>query len=364
MTPQPDLFRKDLIIELRTTPHGGRSVFARRSIPANTVIHTTDGPFAYVIYNDFRKEICTSCYAYAFTSKLRTWSIKSSQGGTTAVFFCSEHCRETWEKDAMGRMIVEVHDSLAKAFRSVKKGKSNIPSPCDLDTALGEPEITKESIDKTWAAADKFIGSKSILAAYCTTTPLEDMELEIARFIASAIVQRYIIDSASGPKSKMDHIPTPTYDLWESFLQLQDNELANIGSRPHLLPIHIRIYAFLSFVLPAHLKSYVQSTVRAVLARDPGNSFGIWEGEGGEEMFGWGMWTSASYFNHNCTPNVQKTRQGRSLHFTTVHAVEEGAELYINYVDVILPHREREQNLRESWFFSCTCQRCCTDSQL
>ena len=40
--------------------------------------------------------------------------------------------------------------------------------------------------------------------------------------------------------------------------------------------------------------------VRAILGRDPGNVFGIWEeGEGEEsEMYGWGAYVFGSFFNH------------------------------------------------------------------
>ncbi|KAH7928374.1 SET domain-containing protein [Leucogyrophana mollusca] len=348
-TPIVNSFLGNPLIDLRSTAYGGRSLFARCSISPNTLIHTSYAPYAHVVYNDFRKEICAQCFAYAFTSNLREWSTKWSKDGAATVFFCSEECRKAWKQDVVGEIIAEVNGALRKAARAVKKSKGKVLSP---GVGAMAEAITQKDIDKAWAEADAFVCSKSTLATSHAAPFLEDMELEIARFVASAIVHRYVTDHPGASAITTDSGSRLDQASWMSFLQLQDNELPNVHSRPYILPIHLRIYKFLSFALPAHLRPYAPTTVRVVLARDSGNSFGIWEGEGGEEMFGWGMWASASYFNHNCAPNVRKTRQGRTLQFTTSRVVEEGEELCISYVDVDQPRNERVTALEERWFFT------------
>ncbi|EGO01216.1 hypothetical protein SERLA73DRAFT_179334 [Serpula lacrymans var. lacrymans S7.3] len=142
------------------------------------------------------------------------------------------------------------------------------------------------------------------------------------------------------------------------------------------------------------LAAYVQTSemVRAVLARDPGNAFGIWElgqsvrsyldgvearderkeYEGStmdsKEMLGWGIWPEASYFNHSCNPNVVKKRIARNLVFITTSVVQEGDELCIAYVDCdeiqtteideFAAGEKRRELLRKWWFFGCACSRC------
>ncbi len=50
------------------------------------------------------------------------------------------------------------------------------------------------------------------------------------------------------------------------------------------------------------LRTYVEKSefIRAVLGRDHGNVFGIWDMaiQGDSEMLGWGMYVQGSYFNH------------------------------------------------------------------
>jgi SET and MYND domain-containing protein len=127
---------------------------------------------------------------------------------------------------------------------------------------------------------------------------LEDMELEIARSLASAIVHRYVFDRHL---TNFCSSTITTSDPWTAVLDLQTGELSNIRLRPYVLLAHLRVYAFLCHSLPKHLRQYVPTT-RALLARDTGNAFGIWDGDDREEMLGWGVWVSASYFNHSKNP--------------------------------------------------------------
>jgi len=209
---------------------------------------------------------------------------------------------------------------------------------------------------------------------------LDDMELEVARFVASAIVRRYIEDTTlSSPPPTPAPPPASTQHLWHTFLHLQSNELAQHLTTPGLLSSHLRVFAFLRWVLPKELRGYVErgETVREVLAREVGNSFGIWDrgvgsvcdgngdGERGE-MFGWGIYISASFFNHSCDPNVRKEALGRGYVFYTARDVEAGEELCISYIGgecATQGLEERRKSLKESWFFECACVRCVTEER-
>lgn len=293
------VFDSDCYIELRTTPHGGRSLFATRDIPLGTRIHTSLAPLAHVIYKDYRREVCTQCFAYSASdlappevAQSRAWSVKWSPGpGASAAWFCSENCKKVWEQDETGPLQVQLDAILTKAqAASRRKGKSMNDISLSLDP---KEDITQEKIDQAWKKMEVLATSKAHLAAYCSALDLEDMELEIARYLASAIVRRYVSERRHAV-SEHAGMRSP----WSHLLHLQDNELANVGERPYLLSTHLRIYAFLCNALPKHLKPYV-SSVRDVLARDTGNAFGIWDGDRRDEMLGWGIWTSASYFNHS-----------------------------------------------------------------
>jgi SET and MYND domain-containing protein len=170
-----------------------------------------------------------------------------------------------------------------------------VPTPDDganggLDIAL---KVTQATLDAAWAAAE---------CETATVIQLDEMELEIARFVSSALVQLHAASVS---------------DTSQAILTLQENELPHAHQRPYILPIHIRISQFLRAALSCipEMRMYVSvdgagnGWVRQILSRDAGNSFGIWEqpreGDYKEglqdelEMFGWGIWADASFFNHS-----------------------------------------------------------------
>jgi SET and MYND domain-containing protein len=289
------------LIDLQTTPHGGRSLFAIQPIARGTNIFACEVPFAHVIYKDYRREVCAQCFAYAASTSRsigdpRTWSTRSSMRATAeTVWFCTDECKVTWESGVIGPLIADVNALLGKAkiatrSQSAKDGYDPILQ--NIPTA----QITQDHIDKAWAGIEELVSSRTRLSSYCSTMNLEDMELEISRSVASAIVQRYVFDHRLANLTTSSVISSP--DLWAEVLDLQSSELSNVSLRPYILTAHLRVYAFLCHSLPTHLRLYVL-TARNILARDTGNAFGIWDGDSRDEMLGWGLWVGASYFNHS-----------------------------------------------------------------
>mmetsp|Transcript_9327 Transcript_9327/g.9170 ORF Transcript_9327/g.9170 Transcript_9327/m.9170 type:complete len:228 (-) Transcript_9327:14-697(-) len=72
-----------------------------------------------------------------------------------------------------------------------------------------------------------------------------------------------------------------------------------------------------------------------------------------------GLYTEVSAMNHSCAPNVVLIFSGSEVTLRTIRAVEDGAELFISYVDVcISPKAKRCQRLRDQYKFDCSCERC------
>ncbi|KAJ7677956.1 hypothetical protein DFH06DRAFT_1167484 [Mycena polygramma] len=330
------------------TWYGGRGLFAVQDIQKGTLLHTCASPYASVIYRIFRKEVCGLCFAYAFDARRNAWNVKLEAG--SGVWFCSEACRDDWVRDEnVGQLITATNAAVDRLARSMDKRAAG-----DI-VALASPVklMTQEILDLSWVAAE---------SAPLTTDNrpgsapgLDEMELDTARFLISAIVRRYIQDSAD---------TAPLFNSWTDLLELQDNELQLIHGRPHALASHLAIYTFLRRVVLAVpvLAPYLATSemVRAILARDPGNVFGMYEmnEEGDSEMLGWSMYVSASYFNHDCAPNVRKERAGRALLFYTTRDVALGEELSINYIDLKDDVAERRKQLSANWYFDCVCERC------
>ncbi|EPQ53510.1 SET domain-containing protein [Gloeophyllum trabeum ATCC 11539] len=76
----------------------------------------------------------------------------------------------------------------------------------------------------------------------------------------------------------------------------------------------------------------------------------------------------AALFNHSCAPNaviVFPTHGSSSVNIrvVTLRDLHPGEEVLTAYVDTTLPRRERQQALRETYNFTCTCELCVSEEK-
>ncbi|KAJ3784779.1 hypothetical protein GGU10DRAFT_333651 [Lentinula aff. detonsa] len=309
----------------KTTPHGGRGLFATTLIPKDTLLMSTS-PYASVVYRRYRKEVCAQCFSYAYEFNRNTWKVKYELDGSSS-HFCSEICKDEWQsRHNVDNLIAIANAALDRQEKTMKKPRStretqNVSFPDSTAT------ITMVEIDSAWKKVEETTINVVL------KEPLDELELDTARFLASAIVRRHLETTTS---SSPDSCTTGT---WSQVLQLQDNELVYTQARPYALASHLCVYLFLRralwFNIPI-LRPYLETsdTVRDLLARDQGNAFGLFEVAGDSEMLGYAIFNLGSYFNHDCSPNVRKERQGQSMAFYTMRDVQPNEELCINYIDV------------------------------
>ncbi|KAH7877397.1 uncharacterized protein C8R40DRAFT_1040767 [Lentinula edodes] len=332
----------------KTTHYGGRGLFAKISIPKDTLLVSTS-PYASVVYRRYRKEVCAQCFSYAYEYNRNTWKVKHEFDGGSS-YFCSDACKEDWQSTQnVDNLVAKVNAALDRLEKTMKKRfakeSENVSPPSSTST------ISMADIDSAWKRAEE----TSINAA--SKESLNELELDTARFLASAIIRRHL--EVIYPSSS-NELTTGT---WSQALQLQDNELVYTQGRPYAIASHLCIYRFLRsalwFNIPI-LRPYVESsdTIRALLARDQGNAFGLFEVVGDSEMLGYAIFSAGSYFNHDCSPNIRKERQGRSMLFYTKRDIQQNEELCINYIDIEDVVNVRRESLSKDWFFDCSCQRC------
>lgn len=67
-----------------------------------------------------------------------------------------------------------------------------------------------------------------------------------------------------------------------------------------------------------------------------------------------------SMLNHSCAPNVFHPRSGKQQCCITIRPVKRGQQLFISYLssDDTLTIEQRQQKLKSSWGFDCTCECC------
>ncbi|KAF5368345.1 hypothetical protein D9758_002427 [Tetrapyrgos nigripes] len=299
--------------EKKKTFYGGRGLFATKSIPANTLIHTALSPYASVIYREYRKEVCAYCFAYAFESNRNAWNIRHEKEGS-GVWFCSNECKDLWEREEnVEGMVIQMNISIDQMDRRLKKAQSRahpiseggdqtslyLSSSHSLDKV-----ITQDFLDSTWRSVESRKGTLE--------EPLNDLELDLVRFLTSGLIRRCLEHrSPEQHYDPLDHDgpPKPNHlhaaGTWSGFLDLQDNELNYIRAEPEVLDRQIRAYIFLRMVAIPMLKPYVRTAefVRAILGRDQGNAFGIFEIDG-DDMMG-----------VHVTMRCQRTRSPKSFLF-------------------------------------------------
>ena len=106
------------------------------------------------------------------------------------------------------------------------------------------------------------------------------------------------------------------------------------------------------------------------------NGFGLWSDLlllGGEhndtgsdsgtpqhgECFAHGLYPTASFFNHDCSPNVRRSIAARGrLVFAAARDIAPEDELTISYVDPAWPRSQRVCHLLENYYFTCCCSKC------
>ncbi|KAF9447360.1 SET domain-containing protein [Macrolepiota fuliginosa MF-IS2] len=438
MSPEPSP-----CFSIAPTPYGGRGAFASKHIPKDTLILSCEAPYASVVCRKFRKEVCAWCFSWSWeVARKGNWSISvplepqrvvngstprknvTGNGPNGGVWFCQEKCRNDWIDDGedmeldsdTGHAGVRglVNAALERCLTTMEKGKTRPrTTPASNGIELGwvsflqtledlesGDDISPTFLEDTWERAEqlssfsrsstptvkdvvRISGRENAKMVPLSPTILSEFELDTARFVLSGLLRRCIsLSHTATSLANETSISTNSAGAWLDVLDLQDNTLLHVQSKPHILASNVRVWAFIKFVVHSastevrslsektkHLVQVLKKSVdsphdtRAILGREHGNVFGIWDmaPEGVDsEMLGWGLYPFGSYFNHDCEPSLHKKRQGRVMEYYALRDVCAGEELCISYVDNDEGVDQRRKALRE-WFFACGCLKCKTE---
>ncbi|CAG8525034.1 7277_t:CDS:2 [Acaulospora colombiana] len=314
-------------IEKSPAEGAGLTCFATKSLPNDEIILQTHEPVASVIVSVFRKEVCSWCYAYGFGA-IHKFKLQTPNGRGVA-WFCQPSCRDAWREsigDGGWEAIVAFEQGLKATGGDTPRSEN---SPCSLT-----------EIEDTWERALK--EGKKVLttrqtkphSVLKTSRMPPEVDLDDARFILSGLI--------SFSKSQ---------ESLRQVLRLNPSMKPYTSSR-NTLRAHVAIYHYLLSVLPLAspiLPLTTPSNIIALITRDEGNTFGIWDQTlAGHELFAYCLYPIASYFNHSCEPNVSKDQIGRVYEFRAKGEIAPEAELNVSYLGVAgdtLSYRERQQKL-------------------
>ncbi|KAI0091785.1 hypothetical protein BDY19DRAFT_932230 [Irpex rosettiformis] len=360
-------------LEVKQTPFSGRTYHSNCALTPGSCILDIATPYADTIYKHFRTEVCAECWRY--DGGRRTFLTMRDLGENAGLFFCNDQCKASW-LGREGEELVELLSGLETARRRKQQGKDK---QTDAQAILKLEDI-EQYIVGAWDVARRDTMRVKLVRQW-KTLQLDDFEADIARYVLIALYHyARELDSqgldAPGSCCSSSHVRFGMAS-WDDFSALQSGEQQQISKFPELVNDHVHIYQVLhsrfGTLLPPdcvsptrkRLKELITiENVRKALSVDPGNSFGIWEVPITEESegLGFGVYPIPSFFNHNCSPNVRKERDGRRLRFVTTRDVALGEEVCISYGHVeAMGLEQRRKELMDGWFFCCQCSQCMTE---
>ncbi|XP_058021382.1 N-lysine methyltransferase SMYD2 isoform X3 [Ahaetulla prasina] len=72
------------------------------------------------------------------------------------------------------------------------------------------------------------------------------------------------------------------------------------------------------------------------------------------------IFPDVALMNHSCCPNVIVTYKGTVAEVRAVQEIEAGDEIFTSYIDLLYPTEDRNDRLKDSYFFTCDCRECFT----
>lgn len=326
--------------DIKRTTYGGRGCFASTHIPKDTVILQTGRPVGSAIAKAFKKEVCTWCFAY-HDGKTMKHKLQNK------IYFCSESCLSEFCKDDTDGLLTKALISFDDVYAKNECQVDDYDLPEDFEDASAFRE-------NTWSETLKWdlMISKTKATKRARFIPkLSKDDYAEAKYVISVL--HTLNQGEQGPLAK-------ELELFET---LESSEQQKVKKYPYLSTAYSNIFKFLRITCPeAYQKFITPTSVCDIIGRNLTNAFGIWSPTLAEdeerEYLGFGVYPSASFFNHACSFNVKKTRQGGSYTFTTTQDILPGEELCISYgISKDDDLKTREAALAE-WFFKCGCSRC------
>ena len=102
------------MLEVRQTQYGGRAYFATKDIPVGTTVLLEASPAVVTVYDEFKKEVCVTCFAYRNGSNLKVLVGLTSRA-------CSEACKEAFLASPNAHEIQALWDAVQRQKPRHKK---------------------------------------------------------------------------------------------------------------------------------------------------------------------------------------------------------------------------------------------------
>lgn len=278
-------------------PKCGRYLVATRKIVAGECVLQAE-PYLYSIQYKDRQKFCENCMKEITSSY-------SCLGCENQVFYCSKKCQEEHR---------QLHELECAAYQK-----------------LGYMVSMEE---------EKFSEGTGYSLVFDPKT--RDENLTTLRYGIKLLAKKYA----------EEHFKLNGKYKYEDLLRLYSpRKLIHSQEKRELL---LELSQLVNFLVDEELRIPVEELVD-IFCKIECNQFAI-VGSETERMNGYGVFPSASLFNHSCTPNCQLVEIDRKMNFFTVRDVEENEELTFSYVRLKTTNKRRKSHLLDTFCFECECE--------
>lgn len=350
--------------QVSETKYGGKGCFSYEHIPKGTEILVSN-PLGFTISKDFKKEVCLNCFKY---NNGRTMKAKYSLPNFKSqyIYFCSEECVKEFKAHDESEVFLSALLNLDKYYS--KYNTDDDPEPINVN----DKEFVF-TIKEKWSEVNQWVEriNQTKKTKWDQFIPkINESEYLEAKYVLSVLHQYYITDKHD--PHEPDERFIQDYELNDAmiiettlFSYLQSSEILKVLKFKNLLQSYINIFKFLKLTCPPNYQKFIDPlTVRLIIGNNLTNAFGIWTLEAGDKEFlGFGVYPSASFFNHSCEPNIIKKRINNQLHFVTLRDIKKNEELCIDYGNYLNETFEVRRKQLNEWFFLCGCTRCQRESK-
>ncbi|KAH0550734.1 histone-lysine N-methyltransferase SMYD3 [Cotesia glomerata] len=172
---------------------------------------------------------------------------------------------------------------------------------------------------------------------------------------AARMLARIIIKLNQGAKNERGYYTDTKYRTFNDLMSHEESIKKNIKKMEHFTSLSMVLLEF----LPKEIIPEPRELLR-IFGRMSVNSFNILDTD--MTSLGVGIYLGPSILDHSCKPNATAIFEGTKLLIRTLCDLEslDWSKIFITYIDLLKDTKTRREELNQSYFFWCECERCNT----
>ncbi|XP_008559896.1 uncharacterized protein LOC103580056 [Microplitis demolitor] len=170
---------------------------------------------------------------------------------------------------------------------------------------------------------------------------------------AARLMARIIIKLFQMGKNERGYYTATKYRVFNNLMTHAEDIKKNVKKMEHFTSLSMVLFEFLPQEIIPEPKKLLE-----IFGRMSVNSFNILDTD--MTSLGVGIYLGPSILDHSCKPNATAIFEGTKLLIRTLCDLEslDWSKIFITYIDLLKDTKTRREELKQSYFFLCECERC------